>query len=79
LIFGLFLSDASSICWLSLLLAAIDIEIFEAHAGDGQAINIGCLYNRIPVATEVVGSMLVGDDEEKIDLVWRFHLAQSFY
>ena len=46
-----------------------DVEIFEARAGGGNAIKVGCPYNRIAVATEVVGPMLVRNDKKKVGTV----------
>ena len=43
-----------------------DVEVIESSAGCGEAINVGRLYNRIAVTTEVIGPMLIRDDQEKI-------------
>ena len=43
-----------------------DVKTIEARPGLGEAIDIGRFHHVIAVATQMVGAMLVGDDEDKI-------------
>jgi len=43
-----------------------DVEALEARARGGQTIDAGRSHPRIAVTTEMVGAVLVGDDQEEV-------------